>query len=244
MIVGVCRITLQLEDCHSDKDKRSVLRRIKDRVHQKWNCAIAEVGDGDSWDTAQLGFVVLSNQRGYTQSQVQKILQFIDDLAFARVSEVEESVLFERVRIGRHAKIRRCIIDKDVEIPAGMSIGFDPDEDRSQALAAARPRADRVSVGLAGVRIDRQSQRSQQSQQTGQRGALTVRRAVGSSAGGSVVCARTSSCWSRCGVAESPTEVSRVAILLRDLCRRAVAAVFVVCLCPGLWRSCPAAAAR
>lgn len=93
MIVGVCRITLQLEDCHSDKDKRSVLRRIKDRVHQKWNCAIAEVGDTDSLDTAQLGIVVVSNQRGYTQSQVQKILQFIDDLAFARLTDDEQDYL-------------------------------------------------------------------------------------------------------------------------------------------------------
>lgn len=93
MIVGVCRITLQLEDCHSEKDKRSVLRRIKDRVHQKWNCAIAEVGDGDSLDSAQLGIVVVSNQRGYTQSQVQKILQFIDDLAFARLTDDEQDFI-------------------------------------------------------------------------------------------------------------------------------------------------------
>lgn len=93
MIVGVCRITLQLEDCHSDKDKRSVLRRIKDRVHQKWNCAIAEVGDTESLDSAQLGIVVVSNQRGYTQSQVQKILQFIDDLAFARITDDEQDFL-------------------------------------------------------------------------------------------------------------------------------------------------------
>lgn len=45
-------------------------------------------------------------------------------------SEVEESVLFERVRIGRHARIRRAIIDKDVEIPAGEQIGYDLDADR------------------------------------------------------------------------------------------------------------------
>ncbi len=47
-------------------------------------------------------------------------------------SEVEESVLFERVRVGRHAKIRRAIIDKDVEIPAGTVIGFDRDADRQR----------------------------------------------------------------------------------------------------------------
>ncbi len=47
-------------------------------------------------------------------------------------SEVEESVLFERVRIGRHARIRRCVIDKDVEIPSGTEIGFDVEADRKR----------------------------------------------------------------------------------------------------------------
>jgi glucose-1-phosphate adenylyltransferase len=45
-------------------------------------------------------------------------------------SEVEESVLFERVRIGRHARLRRCIVDKDVEIPPGTEIGYDIEADR------------------------------------------------------------------------------------------------------------------
>ena len=47
-------------------------------------------------------------------------------------SEVEESVLFEKVRVGRHAKIRRAIIDKDVEIPSGTIIGFDREADRER----------------------------------------------------------------------------------------------------------------
>ena len=40
------------------------------------------------------------------------------------------SVLFEGVRIGRYAKIRRAIIDKDVEIPPYMEIGYDREADR------------------------------------------------------------------------------------------------------------------
>jgi glucose-1-phosphate adenylyltransferase len=47
-------------------------------------------------------------------------------------SEVEESVLFEHVVVGRHAKIRRAIIDKDVEIPSGTVIGFDREADRQR----------------------------------------------------------------------------------------------------------------
>jgi glucose-1-phosphate adenylyltransferase len=42
---------------------------------------------------------------------------------------VEDSVLLGNVDIGRHAKIRRSIIDKGVRIPLGVSIGFDRDED-------------------------------------------------------------------------------------------------------------------
>ena len=45
-------------------------------------------------------------------------------------SYVEGSILFEDVNVGRHCRLRRCIVDKHVDIPAGTSIGFDPEEDR------------------------------------------------------------------------------------------------------------------
>jgi glucose-1-phosphate adenylyltransferase len=47
-------------------------------------------------------------------------------------SEIEECVLLENVTIGRHAKIRRSIIDKDIEIPPGMEIGYDLEQDRQR----------------------------------------------------------------------------------------------------------------
>jgi glucose-1-phosphate adenylyltransferase len=47
-------------------------------------------------------------------------------------SHVEESVLFENVVIGRHAKIRRAIIDKDVEVPPNAQIGYNLEEDRKR----------------------------------------------------------------------------------------------------------------
>ena len=49
-------------------------------------------------------------------------------------STVADSILFENVTVGRHAKIKRAIIDKDVEIPEGMEIGFDPVEDARRFL--------------------------------------------------------------------------------------------------------------
>lgn len=47
-------------------------------------------------------------------------------------SEVDESILLENVTVGRHAKIRRAIIDKDVEVPAGAQIGIDLERDRER----------------------------------------------------------------------------------------------------------------
>ncbi len=93
MVVGVCRISLMLGESSSLKDKRAVLRKIKDRVHHKFNCAIAEVGDQDAWQSAQVGFAVVSNERGFTQSMVQRILAFIDDMAVAKMVDDEQDYI-------------------------------------------------------------------------------------------------------------------------------------------------------
>jgi len=51
--------------------------------------------------------------------------------------EVEDSILMEGVDVGRYAKIRRTIIDKDVHIPQGMEIGYNLDEDAKRFTVTA-----------------------------------------------------------------------------------------------------------
>jgi glucose-1-phosphate adenylyltransferase len=52
-------------------------------------------------------------------------------------AEVEDSILFARVNIGRRAKIRRAIIDKGVHIPEGFRIGYDEEEDLSRGFTVS-----------------------------------------------------------------------------------------------------------
>ena len=52
-------------------------------------------------------------------------------------AQVEDSILFEGVDVGRHAKIRRAIIDKGVHIPPGIEIGYDAELDRSRAFTVS-----------------------------------------------------------------------------------------------------------
>ncbi len=47
-------------------------------------------------------------------------------------SQVVDSILFEGVSVGRHAKVKHAIIDKDVTIPEGMEIGYNLEEDRKK----------------------------------------------------------------------------------------------------------------
>lgn len=48
---------------------------------------------------------------------------------------VEDSILFGEVDIGRHAKVRRAIIDKGVHIPPGVEIGYDLEQDRARGFS-------------------------------------------------------------------------------------------------------------
>ncbi len=47
---------------------------------------------------------------------------------------VESSILFEGVDVGRHCRVRRAIIDKDVNLPAGSTVGYDLEHDRRRGF--------------------------------------------------------------------------------------------------------------
>ena len=51
---------------------------------------------------------------------------------------VSESILFPGVRVGPGAQLYRCVVDKNVEIPAGRAIGHDLDADRSEFTVSER----------------------------------------------------------------------------------------------------------
>jgi glucose-1-phosphate adenylyltransferase len=54
------------------------------------------------------------------------------DVRVNSYTEVDSSILFSHVNVGRHCRIRRAIIDRDVHIPEGTTIGFDPEADRQK----------------------------------------------------------------------------------------------------------------
>jgi uncharacterized protein YlxP (DUF503 family) len=77
MTVGIARLTLFLPDSHSLKEKRMVMRRVKDRVRAKFNAAIAEVEDNDVWQRGVLGLALVGNERRFVESAVDEVIRFV-----------------------------------------------------------------------------------------------------------------------------------------------------------------------
>jgi len=54
------------------------------------------------------------------------------DVRVNSYTELDDSIVFSHVNIGRHCRIKKAIIDRDVHIPEGTVIGFDPEADRQR----------------------------------------------------------------------------------------------------------------
>jgi uncharacterized protein YlxP (DUF503 family) len=69
----MAKISLVIDQSHSLKEKRMVLRRIKDRVRERLHINLNEVGELDNWQRSELGCAVASSDRS-------KALELIDDV--------------------------------------------------------------------------------------------------------------------------------------------------------------------
>ena len=77
MNVGVCQIQLRLPENHSLKGKRRVVKSIITRLHNKFNIAVAEVDNHDSWQLTTLGLTCISNHRSYDSETLSHAIKFI-----------------------------------------------------------------------------------------------------------------------------------------------------------------------
>jgi uncharacterized protein YlxP (DUF503 family) len=72
--IGVLTLELLIEYSHSLKEKRQVVRSLKDRLRGKFNVATAEIDHQDSWQHAVIGVVTLSGDR----LRVEQVLQSVE----------------------------------------------------------------------------------------------------------------------------------------------------------------------
>lgn len=93
MIVGVCKFEIFMPFSHSLKEKRQVLRKLKEKVFAKFKVIVAEVDFLDKWQRASMGFAVVSNETKYIESSITKIQNFIISLGLGEVCNESQDIL-------------------------------------------------------------------------------------------------------------------------------------------------------
>ena len=78
---------------HSLKEKRAAVRKIKDKVKAKYDVKVAEVDGLDTWQRAVLGFAVVSNDRVYAETEIERVIRFVDDMGLGQVISDDRDVL-------------------------------------------------------------------------------------------------------------------------------------------------------
>ncbi|MBI3311919.1 MAG: DUF503 domain-containing protein [Candidatus Omnitrophica bacterium] len=93
MVVGVLRVELHLPMAMSLKDKRSVVKSLKDQLRGRFNIAVAEIDANEKWQRASLGVAAVGDDRGYIDGCLREVAEWISASRAVELIRVEHELL-------------------------------------------------------------------------------------------------------------------------------------------------------
>jgi uncharacterized protein len=85
VVIGVIGWDLQIHDSHSLKDKRAVVRSVKDRLRARLNLSVAETGSQDLWQRAELTACVVAGDRRQADAILDRADRLVESEARGRI---------------------------------------------------------------------------------------------------------------------------------------------------------------
>lgn len=77
MVIGTLVIRLVIRESHSLKQKRSILKGVKDRLRNQFNVSVSEIEAHDVWQSAMLGVAMVGCDKRYVNGALCKVVDFI-----------------------------------------------------------------------------------------------------------------------------------------------------------------------
>lgn len=93
MWVGALKVELFISDSMCLKDKRSVIRAIKDSLRAKFNVSVSEVDAHDKWQRAVLGIATVGPEKDAVRSALDKVLDVIRENGSSQVTNYEMEIV-------------------------------------------------------------------------------------------------------------------------------------------------------
>ena len=92
MYVGCCSIKFFLHGNHSLKGKRRIVRTLKDRLKNRFNVSVAEIGNQDVWQSLHIGIVAVNSDPKYLEGQVNRIVDAIEKMYLAEITDCQTQI--------------------------------------------------------------------------------------------------------------------------------------------------------
>ena len=93
MKIGYVSLRFFLHGNNSLKGKRKVIRAIKDRLKNKFNVSVAEIGDQDVWQSIHLGIAAVSADAQYLDGLLKQVVNFIDHMHLAEMTDCQTEII-------------------------------------------------------------------------------------------------------------------------------------------------------
>ncbi|PYS54277.1 MAG: DUF503 domain-containing protein [Acidobacteria bacterium] len=81
VVIALLTLDIHIPHAHSLKDKRMVVRRLKDRLRSKFNVSISEVDHQDLWQRSQLSVVTVGSDEGFLERVLREAAEEAERLA-------------------------------------------------------------------------------------------------------------------------------------------------------------------
>lgn len=93
MTIGVLKLDLLILGARSLKDKRRVVKSLKDRIRHRFNGSVAEIDFLDEWRRARLAICVVSRESRFANAQLNEIARFATANSGAEVANIDIEML-------------------------------------------------------------------------------------------------------------------------------------------------------
>ena len=93
MVIGVRSWELHIPGAHSLKEKRSVVKSLKDRLHNEFNVSVAETAHQDVWQRAEITACVVSGDRRHAESVLAAADRLVEGNPLCRIVDSATSFL-------------------------------------------------------------------------------------------------------------------------------------------------------
>ena len=88
MIVSMIQLIFEIPDVDNIKEKRRIIRSVKDKLQRRFHMSAAEVDLQDSLSFGQIGGALVSNSRAFGESVMQKAFQMIENETPVRIQDM------------------------------------------------------------------------------------------------------------------------------------------------------------